>query len=54
MNRAEMTERAAPPCGECGSPVLRVEMPWCRVDGRWVPGAWCMVCAEGHRTAVNP
>jgi hypothetical protein len=54
MDRAEMIERAAPPCHECGASVQRVEMRWHQdEDGTWRPDAF-MVCADNHRVIVEP
>jgi len=55
MDRAEMIETAAPPCRECGNPVVRLEQRWQRNgDGDWMPFRWTLVCTEGHRVPVEP
>jgi hypothetical protein len=54
MDRAEMIERASPPCHECGESVQRVEIRrHVDEDGNWRPGAF-MVCADNHRVMVEP
>ena len=54
MTLEELIAAAAPACGECGGPVQRVETRWELTDGgEWVPGVYWMVCADGHRAAVE-
>jgi hypothetical protein len=55
MSRAEMTALAAPPCHECGKPVLRVEQQYGRnAEGAFVVKGMTMVCPDGHRVRVEP
>lgn len=54
MKRQEMIEWAAPPCHECGEPVVRTEMRWTRENEEWQPSLMFMVCPEGHRVQVEP
>jgi len=56
MTRAELIELAAPACTVCEQPVQRCEIRWERRagDGDWVPGPVFLVCAEGHRSKVEP
>lgn len=54
MNRADLIALASPPCHECGQAVTRVETRWeLNGDGDWVLGPTYMVCADGHRVAVE-
>jgi hypothetical protein len=51
----ELREAAAAPCHQCGNPVVRVEMGrWIWDEKNWRAESWTMVCAEGHRVAVEP
>jgi ribosomal protein L37AE/L43A len=52
--RAELIAQAAPPCHECGEPIVRTEMPWRMKAGAWCLGQCVMVCAAGHRVPVEP
>jgi hypothetical protein len=54
MDKAELIDRAAPACHECGKPIQRVEIPW-YLDhlGDWRPGTSYMVCGNGHRVEVK-
>jgi hypothetical protein len=54
VTRAELLAVAAVPCHECGNPVTRVEMGWRWTEKDWRSEHWTMVCAEGHRVAVEP
>lgn len=51
---AELRQTAAPDCHECGLPVQRVEQQWVATPDGWHPGAWHMICPEGHRVEVEP
>jgi hypothetical protein len=53
--RAEVLALASPPCHKCGTSVQRLEMRWHRDEDRvWRVGPWYLVCADGHRVAVEP
>jgi hypothetical protein len=54
MDRAELLRLASPPCHECREAVRRVETRWhLDADAVCRPSAF-MVCADGHRVAVEP
>jgi hypothetical protein len=55
MDRADLIAAAAPACETCGAPLRRVEARWhLDEDGRWRCGPCHLVCADGHRTLVEP
>jgi hypothetical protein len=54
LNRDEFLALVAPPCQECGAQVQRLEHTWSLdSEGEWIPNPFVMVCARGHRVALE-
>jgi hypothetical protein len=53
VTRDELIALASPSCHECERPVQRVETRWTIQGDDWVPMAFTMVCADGHRVLVE-
>lgn len=61
MDRAtrDLIMAAAPACGECGAPTVRVEQTWStelRYESPWTHWyvSWTLVCPNDHRTRLEP
>jgi len=53
--RDHFLENVAPPCHECGEPIVTTEIKSSRrEDGEWYTSGAVMVCRAGHRTEVEP
>jgi hypothetical protein len=54
VDRDELIAAAAPPCHECGAPIVRTEVQHKRTTDGWQVSGMITVCAAGHRVPVEP